>query len=435
MFFSQWWSLRTAQLILTRLAVFCASFDIIRLPGKPLTLADMLFTCALLLIIVTGRLQRHPFGSATNVVFILFGLMSFGIVVSGLFASVADEALFTVMQYALAYLVLGYIISAEDYKTVVNLIKWYLAGVTLGMLIPLYWYFYEPTPNLFVSGNGRFMAIVGSSNGQAAVIALSLPYVYYLLMRGYWSRWLLLLISLVLLYSLIATSSNNGLLATTIASFVFFILTLSLTRMAKVFCVMLVMVPLFLKFGIEYLPETFRERVLAGVESGELEQVGTYAARVALIKEAVEMLDETIILGVGADQFRNVSHHGHPVHNTYLLLWTEDGLITSVAWTSLFITFTIMGLAMWRTPTGWLEGALATTCSVTMLFVALSTTYGYPRSWSLPVILSIGLVVTLQRLQAASPTSRRSGVRPAIASMAAHSSNIYKVGAWRIKPR
>jgi hypothetical protein len=277
------------------------------------------------------------------------------------------------------------------------------------------------------------MAIVGSSNGQASVIALTLPYIYYLWMRGYWSRWILFPILLVLIYSLIATSSNNGLLSAMLASLIFFVLTLSLARMAKIVCLLIVVVPLFLKFGIQYLPETFRERVVAGFESGDIEQIGTFADRVALIKEAVEMLDETIFLGVGADQFRNVSHQGHPVHNTYLLLWTEDGLITPVAWTSLFLTFTIMGLAMRRTRTGWLEGALATTCSVTMLFIALNTTYGYPRSWSLPVILAVGLVVTVQRLQAASTAPHRQAVRPPTAAMAAR--KVHKVGGWKVKTR
>lgn len=393
-------NLRVVQLWLSKLAVFFVSFEIVRLPNLLLTLSDILFMGAAFLLLYTGRIPRNPYGSGTSLFLLLLGLLSVAILISSLFAGVPERALVFILQYFFAYAVLAYVVAAEDYETVVDLVKFYLAGSVIGVIIALYWFWTEPTPNLFASGNGRFLGMNGGANGQAAVIALSMPLLFFLWMKRHAPLVALVPALAILLYGLLATSSNNGLIALFAAVSVFFLLTMTFGRIVKVFGVLAIVVPLFLLFGLDYLPQTFHDRVLSAVVSGDIDSAGTYSERVALIKEAAEFLDETFIIGIGADQFRNFSSHGAPVHNTYLLLWTECGLISMIAWIGMIATIVLMGFAMLRTTEGALAGAAVIAVSATLLVTAMSGTHPYPRTLTLPLILALSLVVSIQRKRA-----------------------------------
>lgn len=392
-------TLRSVQLGLSKLAVFFASFSIVRLPNLLFTLSDLLFVGAAFLLFSTIRVPRDPYGPGTSAFLVFLSLLSGGILVSSLFASVPERAMAYILQYAFAYGVLAYVISAESYETIVELVKWYLAGLLIGLVIAFYWYWTEPTPNLFVTGNGRFKGMNGGPNDQAAVIGLSLPLLFYLWMQGRWPLVVLFVTLMAMIYGLVTASSNNGLMATFAAILVFFVLTLTLQRMIKAACILAAVVPLLLYSGVDYLPETFKDRVLAAVQSGDLAEAGSFSYRIALISEGLDMLDDTIFLGIGADQFRVVSSHRNPVHNTYLLLWTEGGLISLLAWLGIIAVVATLGFASLRHEESRLEGATATAIAFTLLVIAISVTHLYPRTWTTPLMLALGLVVSRYRLR------------------------------------
>lgn len=389
---------RSLRLSVCKAAVFFAPFEFIRPFGVLLTISDMLFMAAFIMLAASGRIPRHPYGAMSSIFFTLFGILILGIVISSIANGDPGRAMVFVTQYAFAYLVLAYIVTAEDYSTVVTLVRWYVAGIAIGLAITFYWLWYEPTPNLFVSGNGRLVGIKGAANGQAAVIAATMPLLYFLWVRKQWPLPLLISALLILLYGLIATSSNSGLLATVTGTFVFFIMTITLRRAVKVTCIMLVVVPLFAKYGLDYLPQIFHDRVLSAFESGDLEQAGTFSGRVALIVEALDIIDDTIFIGLGADQFREHSLSGHPVHNAYLLLWTEGGLISMVVWVGMIMTIMMLGLMILRTGKGRIEGAATMATSATILVIANSSTHLFSRSSVLPLILALGLAVATQKM-------------------------------------
>lgn len=396
-------SLRAVQLGMSKFAVFFASFGILRLPNILLTLSDILFFSAACLLFSTIRVPRDPFGPATNAFLLFLGLLITGFLVSSVFASVPERALVYIVQFAFAYGVLAYVITAESYETIVSLVKWYLAGLFIGLVIALYWFWTEPTPNIFVSGAGRLMGMSGGPNGQSALIGLSMPLLLYLWMKERWPVFVLVPVLLTMLYSLLATSSNSGLIAAFAAFFFFFILVLTLKRFVRVAGALAVAAPLFIYYGLDYLPQTFHDRVLSAVTSGNIEQAGTFSIRVDLITEGLDILDDTIFLGIGADQFRVFSVYNLPVHNAYILLWTEGGMISLIAWLGMIMTIVVLGLSAWRNKDSRLEGVTAATTAITLLVVAISVTHLYPRAWTAPLILAQALVVTRFRLQALQP--------------------------------
>ena len=48
-------------------------------------------------------------------------------------------------------------------------------------------------------------------------------------------------------------------------------------------------------------------------------------------------------VGIGADQFRAISVQEAPVHNSFLLLWAEGGVLSLLGW----LLFCAIGLIVW----------------------------------------------------------------------------------------
>jgi O-antigen ligase len=146
---------------------------------------------------------------------------------------------------------------------------------------------------------------------------------------------------------------------------------------------------LIFAWGSFWLPEAFEQRVLGAVRSGSLQEAGTFQGRVALMKEAMELLDDTMLLGMGVDQYRAQSRFGAPVHNTFLLIWIEGGLPALIGWLSLLIMMVAGALLIARRR---LDGAVA--CAVGLVFacIGFTTSHTYGRHLVVAVHLAMALV-------------------------------------------
>jgi O-antigen ligase len=94
---------------------------------------------------------------------------------------------------------------------------------------------------------------------------------------------------------------------------------------------------------------------------------------------------------VGVDQYRAISRYGAPVHNTYLLIWTEGGLPALIGWIAL-LTMILLGALFIprRQPL-----VAATGFSVGLVFVMIGFTTGhvYARYAIVPLQLALALVL------------------------------------------
>jgi O-antigen ligase len=150
-------------------------------------------------------------------------------------------------------------------------------------------------------------------------------------------------------------------------------------------------VALTLVWGSYFLPETFEQRVLAAVRSGSIEEAGTFEDRVALMREALDMVDDTMIVGLGVDQYRAISRFGAPVHNTYLLLWAEGGLPGLVAWVALMAMVVLAPVAVARREP--LVGATGFAVGLVFLLIGFTTAHMYQRYSVVPLHLVMALVL------------------------------------------
>jgi O-antigen ligase len=142
--------------------------------------------------------------------------------------------------------------------------------------------------------------------------------------------------------------------------------------------------------GGYWLPAVFEQRVLGAVRSGSIEETGSFEERVVLMDEALEMVDDTMLLGIGVDQYRIKSAYQVPVHNTYLLIWTKGGLPALIGWASLLLIALVGTLYV-----GWRHRLeVATGFAIATIFVMIGFTTGhvYARYLVLPLLLAMALV-------------------------------------------
>jgi O-antigen ligase len=232
---------------------------------------------------------------------------------------------------------------------------------------------------------------VGDPNGNAHMMALTCPFVVYLWLSGRMALYYVVPVLLVLAIALVMTSSNNGLALAALGLSVFLVTLRDLRYLGRALAGLAVCLVLIFVWGSFGLPETFEQRVLGAMRSGSLDEAGTFAGRVALMREAIELIDDTMLVGLGVDQYRVLSRFGAPVHNTFLLIWTEGGLPALIGWLSLLIMVVAGALLMARRR---LDAALG--CAVGLVFacIGFTTSHTYGRHLVVPVHLALALVLT-----------------------------------------
>ena len=132
-------------------------------------------------------------------------------------------------------------------------------------------------------------------------------------------------------------------------------------------------------------------RVFGALQTGELSEAGTFTDRMFLIHEAMEVARETLLIGLGTDQYRVISAHGAPVHNTYLLVLTEGSLMSLFGLIGLYLTGVYLSWRAARQSDSWNIGGM--TLIVMLLFALAMNGFAhfYARFWAVPFLLALAL--------------------------------------------
>lgn len=118
-----------------------------------------------------------------------------------------------------------------------------------------------------------------------------------------------------------------------------------------------------------------------------MSQAGTFTHRSQLIAEAWEMSKDTLFIGLGVDRFRVVSIHGMPVHQFWMLLLTEGGLIS---FTGLVLMFGVLGMMGLRAIQSHREDGAMVLAILAILFIfSTSIPHMYNRLWITPLMLAL----------------------------------------------
>ncbi|MEJ1157416.1 O-antigen ligase family protein [Prosthecomicrobium sp. N25] len=404
-------TLANVEFALVQLAVLFAPFQAFRPPEILLTLSDVLFMAVLVLRVLAGTLPLRPLGPGMAVWVLGCAMLIGGITMSSVLRGDPFRGLIVGIQYGFAYLVLPFALLARPYDQMVKLVRMGVWSMVAICGVGLFMYFTgvefgdATTPQLdAVSGSGRLTSLVGDANTLSGMIGLTLPALAYSVGKKSLPRWFGAVLILFFLYSVILTSSNTGLLVFMTALVILAIGRLEIATFVKTAFAGLLVVGLLVQFAEFILPGVFLRRVGPALSSGDLTQAGTFQGRWELMVEAFRMLPDNLLVGMGADVFRTVSEHKAPVHNLYLLLGVEGGLVTICGWMVILLGGLVAALGAGRRPDRGLDFLVV--FSTTGVFAVLAATFPhmYARFLIVPLLLAISPSVALR---SAVPTARR----------------------------
>ena len=299
--------------------VFLCSMVYIRPTAENVTVSDILFAAALFALLLDRKISFYPFGRMSVAVWLVgLSMLLTGLTVSSINSPDPMRAIIVVAQYAYAYFAVVLIFGSQSAKNIVTFAKVYALSIVVICLHGVYLIHYDgQRDTIFVTGSGRLTGLMERTNECATVIALCVPIVLALCTAGHIRKTSAFLAVAIMTYGILLTGSNSGLLSLVCGVGIFAIFGVNWKH---------ILLPLFLSatilalgggFVTEYLPETFQKRVLGALESGDLGKAGTFDGRIELINEALELTSSTMLVGVGADQYRVSSAFAAPVPVSY----------------------------------------------------------------------------------------------------------------------
>ncbi|MGH6944110.1 MAG: O-antigen ligase family protein [Geminicoccaceae bacterium] len=397
--------------------VFLSMFLVWRLGSVFFTVSDLLFTVTFVLLLCTRGLPRQPLGGLTGPWLIAFSLLAFGLIASSVVHGDPLRGLIVSGQYAFSLVILPFLLSARDEETTIFYVKCLVAGIIFVNAFGIVFYYdsYDPTVGPsdlhYISGSGRLQGLVGDPNGNAALIALALPFILFLWMSGQISALLVVPAFGIAIVGLIMSSSVGGLGMSALGVLVFLTASGSFRVLAKTIAGLAVCLLVLFGWAGFKPPQVFETRVMSAFHSGSIEDAGTFHDRMELNYQALDMIKTLTVLGVGADRFREINHY--PVHNTYLIVWVEGGVIALAGWLMVLALAFAAALRALLMPGKRLIAALGLSTATVFALIGMSGAHLYGRYWLVPVHLSLSLVLfgTVRR-RARRPTELQPAMAP-----------------------
>lgn len=386
--------------ILLGMACFFLCWHILRSSALNFSLSDFLFLICFVMLLARNRLNLMAMQSMTAPWFIALSMMLGGLFIGSIFNGDPLRWINVASQYLFGFLFLPMILMSEDREWIRRCLLYFVYGVVIAQLIALItaeYLPYEVTSALvgpgFVAGNGRIGGMVSDANLNGGVVAFSIVALLSVFHHGLIRPFFALCLGGILVWAVLASASFTAFSATAIAVTIYFLFS-SPARFLKIGVPLALLFVAYVAAGLP-LPEAFTERVLGAVLTGDITQAGTFTHRSALIADAWEMSKDTLFVGLGVDEFRKASTYGMPVHQLWLLMLTEGGLLSLTGLTAIFAILGTMGLKAMGTHRE--DGATLLAMLAILTIFSTSIPHMYNRLWIAPVMLAFAAAFATAR--------------------------------------
>jgi len=381
---------------LLTIAVLFSCFHLWRIGNVNLTLSDALFMGVVLIELGLGRLNGTPFGTLTPIWLGSLVLMLTGLFIGSYVNGDLLRWIIVAGQYLFSYMLLPMVL-IRDIGTIRRLIVTLIIGIvameSMGVLVYYTMDGFTQANAIFgpdfITGGRRLGAMVGDANWNSAVIAMTLPFVVYAGNRRLIPAAAALAAATMLMWALMLAASFTGFCAALLAMGM--MVFVGRLRPSPRILILAGLLAAGLYASGYQMPEIFAKRVAPAFQNGDLEEAGTYDDRAELIAEAWGNAENTVIIGMGVDKFREFSPSGQPVHNMYMLELAEGGVMALAGWLGVVITLTLIPLTRLRSHR--LEASLALAVIVVFQVFTMASPHMYARLWMVPVLLSLGVVL------------------------------------------
>lgn len=361
------------------------TFVPLKLPGVFFTLSDGLLIGYAIQRLLSNKIPSLPFGRIGSIYAIGLILLGAGLVLSSVLSDRPVAGLIIWSQYTFSFLVIPIILTGLPFQVLIVAIKSFIFGLVVTCLIGLVLYHVEGFHVAHVA-TGRLYSLLGNPNTLSGVVALSMAPLFL----AYFSRALTTMTLLVVLASFAATitlsASFGGLTAALACLAVLVLLTLDRRLLGRVVPACLVAVALAQLLGA--IPDVFVERVLSVIREGDVSEAGSLVVRTHLIQEAMDLIEGSPWFGIGPGRMVEISAYGYPVHNTFLLLWAEAGIMAIGGWMLMMGFHAALAIRLWmRRGTREVAACLAAGL-VAFLVQGLGHAHLYARYWYIPLGLA-----------------------------------------------
>lgn len=257
------------------------------------------------------------------------------------------------LQYAFVYFFIVWIVSNLNYRIVSRMLIWIIIGYAVSAAISTVLYLWLFDTYMLLHNMGLFVLSVRLSpfmnpNTFSKNVALVIPILILLGKELGLKISMRVVIVVILTIASLLTASFGGLITMAITSLLAVLyssLTTKRNRM-KLTLLFIFLLLLLLSGGLDFiltnlleLPfmKTFSRRVLPVLMSKNFEAAGSYSHKTWLMSEGIRLISENPIIGVGTRQFVDKIPGDITMHNSYLLLWVEGGIISFIGFAALLI--------------------------------------------------------------------------------------------------
>lgn len=353
-------------LYVTRLsaaAVFFVSFAGLKSPAGSVGLTEVFLALLIGLRLVsqsrsrtTGQstVRSPQVGRASLVVVSLGGsLIVAGFIVSLLVRTPSGlQGFVIVIQYIFAFVVVVPLVSNR--VTARNVLRWLILGQSTAIIVAIgirsNWPVVSLLRGLFnpmVAEFSRFNGLNGNPNALAKALAISVPLLGIAYILRVAKPWACLLHLALWAWAMFATASFGGFVAFSAA--VVATAAIVLTQRSGVrylllgLACFLVVAPQGSGLNLtSHLPERFQERVIEPGREGGVLEIGSGRSKLEMASSAWGEIGRDPLIGSGPGASSEATT-GTVVHNTYLLIWSEGGLLALTGMCSVFAGLFLLG--------------------------------------------------------------------------------------------
>lgn len=385
---------RAIGVLLPAAAFFLSWWQVGRIPAFNLTMSDIIMIVCILLMLASRGLNARMMGRMSVLwvggIVMLLGGMLIGSTFHG------DFARWPVVsgQYAFALLLIPMVLANCSPQVLHRCAVAYIWGVAVSQAIGVALVntlsrdmIGQYVNKHVVTGNGRLGAFTGEPNSNGAVCVFALIFLLHAVIEKRLRPVVAVPLSLVIVAGLVYSASFTAFSATILS--IGFVLAFSRIRTVITIALPVVLVvAAYVGLGGP-VPAAFEQRVGDAVVSGDPTKAGTFVGRSVLIQEAWQMSDENLLIGVGSDGYRKASVYGMPVHQLFLLVLNEGGIVSFLGLSLMFATMFVQGIfiaARSRT-----DGVSALAILGVFFMYAMSLPHMFARMWNGPVMLMFAL--------------------------------------------
>lgn len=388
-------------------AVFLSAYLTWRPSGDIMfTASDALFLIALALLANARRLPLEPFRFLTRFWLVGFLMLIGGLLIGSVTCPTPSRWLIVSAQYLFAWIILPMILLRRDADQTAAMLKAFVWGVFAMNLFGSIVYFtftgtFEEARATFgpdfLSGGRRLGAFASDANWNGAVLAMAVPAAIFLHAKQRISNLLAVVWLSVLVLGVMLSASFTAFAGSALAVAIFVTLggirlNLKTALPVTLGCAILAILAFHIGIG---LPTTFVERVGNAIGNGDISEAGTFEGRMALIVEAWTFVEHHMLVGAGTDQYRLISAYGAPVHNMYLLLWVEGGLLSLVGW--LVMLGVMVAAALTAYSRDRIAAAYTFSVATTFFVASNASPHMYARLWAVPMLLALAASIEAAR--------------------------------------